>query len=91
VIPFPSGNGADGAATTAEAELFRRGKAILGENAGGLIAKLLKAKGGSVAQAGAALELASEKENPREFLGATIRSRDGGGDHRTARERGDAW
>src|SRR5207344_667046 len=33
---------------TPETELFGRGKAILGKNAGGLISNLLKAKGGNV-------------------------------------------
>ena len=87
---LPSENGAPDAPTTAEAELFRRGKHVLGAKAGGLLAMLLKAKGGSVAKARAALELASEKDDPREFIGAIIRARDGD-DHRSARERGDAW
>jgi hypothetical protein len=56
-----------------EVELFKRGKIILGPNAGGLIAKLLKSKKGSVPLARAIIELASTKENPQEYIGAVIR------------------
>lgn len=56
-----------------EIELFQRGKEILGKNAGGLIAKLLKAKSGQVAAARVVIEMASMKENPREYVGAAIR------------------
>jgi hypothetical protein len=56
-----------------EAELYRRGKDVLGNNAAGLIKKLLLAKGGNVALARAAIEQASAKENPREYVGAIIR------------------
>lgn len=55
-----------------EKQLFERGKAILGTGSGGLIAKLLKAKKGDVALARAAVELASTKQNPREFIGAVV-------------------
>jgi len=82
-------NGHDTAAAP-EADMFRRGKEVLGRSSGGLISKLLKAEGGSVAKARAAIELAAEKEDPREFLGAVIRSRDGD-DERIARERGDIF
>ncbi len=58
----------------AERELFTRGKQILGQSGGGMIVKSLKAKEGSVAQARAALEMASEKENSREYIGAIIRN-----------------
>jgi len=56
-----------------ERELFSRGKQVLGQSAGGLISKLLKSKGGDVALARAAIETASTKENPREYLSAAIR------------------
>jgi hypothetical protein len=82
-------NGHDEAATP-EADMFRRGKEVLGKNSGGLISKLLKAEGGSVAKARAAIELAAGKQDPREFLGAVIRSRDAY-DERAARERGDIF
>lgn len=56
-----------------EADLFKRGKKILGPDSGGLIAKLLKAKKGSVPLTRAAIEQASTKENPREYIGAICR------------------
>lgn len=55
-----------------DADLFKRGKAILGEDAGGLISKLKRAKGGSVSLARAAIEQAATKENPREYIGRVI-------------------
>lgn len=58
--------------TSDEADLFRRGKAILGSSAGGLIASLLKSKKGSIAQARAAIELASTKQDAREYIGRII-------------------
>jgi Protein of unknown function (DUF1376) len=57
-----------------EAELFRRGKAILGDSAGGLIKNLIKAKSGNIALARAAIEYASTKQDPREYIAACIRS-----------------
>jgi hypothetical protein len=62
-LPLPS----------AEVDLFRRGKAVLGLSAGGLIKSLLKAKGGQVPLARAAIEQASTKQDPREYIGAVIR------------------
>lgn len=56
-----------------EAELYARGKAVLGNNSGGLIARLLKSKKGSIALARAAIEQASTKQDPREYIGAVIR------------------
>jgi hypothetical protein len=56
-----------------EADLFERGKSVLGRNAGGLIASLLKAKKGSVPMARAAIEQASTKHDPREYIGRVIR------------------
>ncbi|MGA8650412.1 MAG: helix-turn-helix domain-containing protein [Xanthobacteraceae bacterium] len=58
-----------------ERELFRRGKGVLGQNAGGLIKNLLKAKG-SVELARAAIETAATKQDPREYIGAIVRGRD---------------
>lgn len=55
-----------------EKDLFRRGKEVSGDNSGGLIAKLLKAKKGNVSLARAAVEMAATKQNPREYLGAVI-------------------
>ena len=58
-----------------ERDLFRRGKEVLGKDAGGLIAKLLKAKDGKIALARAAIETASTKSDPREWIGAHIRGK----------------
>jgi hypothetical protein len=57
----------------AERDYFVRGKSLLGKNAGGLLAKLKAVKGGNVALARAALETASTKENPHEYIGAIVR------------------
>ena len=66
-------NAADAApARTEEADLFHRGKAILGDSAGGLIKNLIKAKAGSIALARAAIETASTKQDPREYIAACI-------------------
>lgn len=51
-------------------QLFHRGKQILGSSGGGLITKLLKSVDDSVPKARAALETASEKADPREYLAA---------------------
>lgn len=63
---------------TDEADLFRRGKEVLGKNAGGLIASLRKSKG-SIPLARAAIEQASTKENPREYIGRVINGAAGSG------------
>jgi hypothetical protein len=55
-----------------EAVLFHRGKEILGSSAGGLIVRLLKSKGGSIPLARSAIELASTKQDPREYIGRVI-------------------
>ena len=72
----------NGSASDAEKELFKRGKEILGANAGGLIAKLLKAKKRNVALCRAAIETASTKQNPREYVGALIAGGEPGEDGR---------
>jgi hypothetical protein len=56
---------------TEEAGYFRRGKEVLGQNAGGLLARLRDHKG-SIALARAAVEQASTKENPREYVGRIL-------------------
>jgi hypothetical protein len=55
-----------------EAQLYARGKEVLGANAGGLVSKLLKAKKGSVPEARAAIEIASTKFDKREYIGRII-------------------
>lgn len=54
-----------------ESDLFKRGKKVLGDDAGGLIAKLLKSKK-QVPLARAAIEQAATKENPREYIGRVL-------------------
>jgi len=72
-IPKPNGLGREPVEKpTAEAELFDRGKKVLGPTAGGLIRNLLKAKDGNVALARAAVEQASTKQNPKEFVGRIV-------------------
>jgi len=61
-----------------EAELFRRGKVVLGDSAGGLIKKLITAKAGSIALARAAIETASTKQDPREYVAACIHGPEAG-------------
>jgi hypothetical protein len=55
-----------------EVELFRRGREVLGDKAGGMISQLLKAKV-KPELARAAIEQASTKDRPREYIGAIIR------------------
>lgn len=71
-----------------ETEVYRRGKEILGASSGGLIKNLIKAKKGSIPHARAAIEIASTKENPREYIGGVL---NGTGPPDDARARGDAW
>ena len=56
-----------------EVELYARGKQILGQDAGGLITKVVKFKNGDRALALALLHTASTKQNPREYIGAILR------------------
>jgi len=74
-----------------DADLYRRGKEILGQSAGGMISKLLKAKGGNVALARAALETASTKDDPREFVGKILSGANSRDSPEDLRARGEAW
>jgi hypothetical protein len=58
--------------TSDEADLYRRGKSVLGQSSGGLIARLLKSKKGSVPLARAAIEHAATKQDAREYIGRII-------------------
>lgn len=60
---------------TPEAELYRRGREVLGKAAGGVIKTLLKAKNGSIPEARAAIEIASTKGDSMEWLQRVIRNR----------------
>lgn len=55
-----------------ERDLFIRGREVLGSDAGGLIAKLLRSKGRNVALARADIERASQADIPREFIGRVL-------------------
>lgn len=57
---------------TDEAEYFTRGKKVLGPDAGGLLVRLLTSKKKNVALARAAIEQASTKSDPREYIGRII-------------------
>lgn len=61
--------------TDPEAEMYRRGKDVLGEKAGGLITKLYDHHNRNVALTRAAIERASQAQSPREFIGAMLRGR----------------
>lgn len=54
-------------------EYFLRGREVLGNKSGAMIANLLKAKGKNVALARAALEEASQKQSPIEYIAAICR------------------
>jgi len=56
-----------------EREYFLRGREVLGNKSGAMIANLLKAKGKNVALARSALEEASQKQNPIEYVAAICR------------------
>lgn len=58
-----------------EKQLYDRGKEVLGEKSGGLVKNLLKAKGGDLALARAAIETASTKSNPRDYIGAIVKAK----------------
>lgn len=59
-----------------DSDLFRRGREILGKSAGGMVKKLLTAKGGKTNLARAALETAAGKNDPREYIGGIIRNQE---------------
>ena len=73
--PSQSQSQEDAAPAAPEVDLFRRGKEVLGKQSGGLIAKLLDAKQKNVPLARAAIEQASTKSDPREYIGAIIRGK----------------
>jgi hypothetical protein len=77
-LTLVEGKGEDAApparvAADAEKELFQRGREILGPNTGGLVKRLLDAKGGNIALARAAIETASTKGDPREYVAAMLK------------------
>lgn len=68
---LPNGNASASAAPDPETELFDVGKRLLGKSAGGLIAKLVKARG--VPGARAVIDEAADRQDPREWVGACLR------------------
>src|SRR5262249_42098380 len=68
--------GATESPATEESDYFGRGKKVLGKTAGGLLVKLLKAKGGNVALARVALEMANTKQDAREYVARIIHGRE---------------
>jgi uncharacterized protein YdaU (DUF1376 family) len=89
VVPLPIDPLPD--PSVAERELFQRGRQILGKSAGGVINDLLRCRGGNVALARAALEEASQKETPMEWVQGVIRRADKpNGKHLTINETADA-
>jgi hypothetical protein len=80
ILSDPIGREEDAASaahsSNAETDYYRRVKEVCGPSSGGLGKKLLTAKQNSVALARAAVEQASEKSDPREYLGAIIRGRE---------------
>jgi hypothetical protein len=57
-----------------EADYYRRGREVLGPSAGGVLTKLLRAKGLNVSLARAAIEQASTRGDPKQYVGAMIRN-----------------
>ncbi len=57
----------------AEKLLFDYGKSVLGKNAGGMITMLLRARG--IDGARNVIRAASEKQDPREYIGAALREK----------------
>lgn len=53
-------------------DYYRRGKQVCGETAGGMLKNLLKAKGGNTALARSVVEVASTKQNAREYVAAAV-------------------
>lgn len=71
-IPLANANGSgDAADDDPEKALFEDGKKLLGKSAGGLIAKLIRARG--VPGARAVIDDAADRQDPREWVGACIR------------------
>lgn len=69
----PDGTGA--AAPTLEAEVYRRGKALLGAKSGGQITRLRKALKGDDVAAIATLNEASGKQDPAEWIAGVLKRR----------------
>lgn len=73
-------SGAQAPPPTDEKQLYDRGKVVLGTGSGGLIKRLLLAKQGNMALARSAIETASTKSDPREYIGGILRGANGSQD-----------
>lgn len=79
ILSYPKKDAAEANASLPfdpETDLYRRGKEVLGKSAGGMVKRLLTAKGGRVSLARAAIETAAEKNDPREYIGAIIKNQE---------------
>ena len=72
---------------TPEKMLYAMGRKALGDGAGGLITKLLKAHKGDAEQARVVIELAANKDDPLAYVAAVIRSKGKDG----MKAQGEAW
>ncbi len=80
----PKGSGARAPVGDLKADLFSRGRSVLGKQAGGLIAKLVRHFGSeddpkTIAKARAQIEEASTKTRPDEWIGRIISGKSGDG------------
>ncbi len=71
---IPEANASGPTQAELERDLFKRGRQVCGKASGGLIASLLKAKQHDVALARSVIEMASTKNDPREYVAASTRS-----------------
>lgn len=56
-----------------DARVYRRGREVLGNNAGGLVRRVIDHHRGNFALAVSSIEQSSTKSNPREWIGALLR------------------
>ena len=74
-----------------DARVYRRGREVLGNSAGGIVKKLIVAKDGNLSLAAAAIETASTKADPKTYLMAIVNARQKDTDTERLRISGDAW
>lgn len=74
-----------------DARVYRRGREVLGNSAGGIVKRLIVAKDGNLSLAAAAIETASTKADPKTYLMAIVNARQKDSDSERLRISGDAW
>lgn len=74
-----------------DARVYRRGREVLGNSAGGIVKMLILAKDGNPSLAAAAIETASTKADPKAYLMAIVNSRQKDSEKERLRNSGDAW